>query len=250
MYACSPQWDADWISEVNIKKFLSQLSGRIKLSPHGPENVDLNSGLHFTGGEPFMNLELLLKGVRIARKLGLPSVFAETNCCWCDNDEGTEAKLRQLRAAGLNGTMLSVNPFVVEHVPFSKTERAVRISKQVFGGNAMVYQAFFHRQFRKLGIDATLFFEHYIERTGLGYLRHAETIPMGRLPYKLGHLFRKHQAEFFFGQSCQTRLTSPYHVHIDNYGNYIGGFCAGITLGEAHELDLILEGSIWMDGRL
>jgi hypothetical protein len=65
---------------------------------------------------------------------------------------------------------------------------------------------------------------------------------MGRLPYALGHLFRKRKAECFFRQSCADRLTSPYHVHIDNYGNYIGGFCAGISLGDAHDLDLIFKG--------
>ena len=72
-------------------------------------------------------------------------------------------------------------------------------------------------------------------------MSYAELIPMGRLPYELGGLYRKQKAEFFFNQSCERRLASPYHVHIDNYGNYITGFCGGISLGDTHVLDLILS---------
>ena len=248
MYACQPRWDADWISQVDIKQYLSQLSGRIKASPYGLDNIDLNSGLHFTGGEPFLNFSLLLRATEIVHELGIPSTFVETNCYWCEDDNVTDTKLRQLKDAGLNGILISVNPFILEHVWFERTERAVRISKKIFGKNAMVYQQFFYHQFRKLGIESTLSFESYIEQTGLESLRYAEIIPMGRLPYKLGHLFSKQSAESFFGQSCRKRLTSPYHIHIDNYGNYIGGFCAGISLGDAHNLDSIFSG-IDLDSR-
>jgi len=242
MYACQPAWDSDWIGEADIESYLSQLSGRIKPSPYGTDRVDLNSGLHLTGGEPFLNFELLLRAAEIAHKLGIPSTFVETNCHWCENHDLTESRLTQLRGAGLKGIMVSVNPFVLEHVPFDRIERAIRIGGKVFGKNVMVYQRYFYRQFRELGIDGTVSFEDYIERAGLESLHYAELIPMGRLPYTLGHLFRKQKAKFFFSQSCEARLTSPYHIHIDNYGNYIGGFCGGISLGDAHDLDSIFKG--------
>ncbi len=242
MYACSPKWDADWLSEEDLQNYLSQLAGRIRPGPLGPDSVDLNSGLHFTGGEPFLNFDLLLRATEIAHELGIPSTFVETNCDWCVNDQSTEDKLMQLKQAGLDGIMISVNPFLLEHVPFERTERAVRISRKVFGQNAFVYQSYFYRQFKKLGITGTLSFEEYIAKAGLESLRYAELIPMGRLPYTLGRLFTKQKAEAFFGQSCEHRLTSPYHIHIDNYGNYIGGFCAGICLGDAHNLDSIFKG--------
>lgn len=242
MYACGPTWKADWISEADVSHYLSQLSDRIKASPLGPDHIDLNWGLHFTGGEPFLNFDLLLKAIRIANDLGIPSTFAETSCSWCRNDDGTEDRLRLLRQAGLNGIMVSVNPFVLEHVPFERTERAFRIGKKVFGDNAIIYQQFFYWQFRQLGINGSLCFEDYVEKAGLESLRYAELIPMGRLPYTLGHVFKRKKAPSFFGQSCADRLTSPYHIHIDNYGHYIGGFCAGISLGDAHDVDSILEG--------
>ena len=247
MYACSPKWEADWIGEKDLQHYLSQLAGRIQAGPLGPDSVDLNSRLHFTGGEPFLNFELLLKAAEIARHLSIPSTFVETNCLWCTNDKVTEDKLTQLKQAGLNGIMVSVNPFLLEHVPFERTERAARISREVFGDNAMVYQGYFHHQFKKLDIRDTLSFDDYMARGGAQSLYYAELIPMGRLPYTLGRLFDKQKAEAFFAQSCKYRLTSPCHIHIDNYGNYIGGFCAGISLGDAHNLDSILKGTSLAD---
>ncbi|MHC4476634.1 MAG: radical SAM protein [Planctomycetota bacterium] len=242
MYGCEPNWAADWISEEDIRCFLSQLAGRLKASPYGADSVDLSSGLHFSGGEPFLNFDLLLKAVQIADELDIPSTFVETNCYWCDRDDRAEEKLWQLKKAGLKGMMVSANPFILEHVPFERTERALKIGRKVFGSSAIVYQQFFYRQFAELGFRGTLSFEDYVEKAGLESLRYAELLPMGRLVYTLGDLFGKRPAEVFFGQSCAARLASPHHVHIDNYGNYMTGFCGGISLGDAHDLDAILAG--------
>ncbi|NOX44407.1 MAG: hypothetical protein GXO72_01530, partial [Caldiserica bacterium] len=53
-----------------------------------PPNVQVGvtSGLHFTGGEPFLNFELLLELVGIAADLGIPGIFVETNAFWCVTD--------------------------------------------------------------------------------------------------------------------------------------------------------------------
>ena len=65
---------------------------------------------------------------------------------------------------------------------------------------------------------------------------------MGRACYALGSLFRKYPAERFFNESCREELTRPWHVHIDNYCNYITGYCGGISLGDARDLDAICSG--------
>ena len=118
MYACSSKWRGDWISEENLEKILIQLSGKIKRNVFGSDSVGINSGLHFTGGEPFLNFELLLKAVEMAHKLGIPSTFVETNCFWCIDEENAKQKLTQLKDAGLKGILISVNPFILEQVPF------------------------------------------------------------------------------------------------------------------------------------
>ena len=190
----------------------------------------------------FLNFNLLLQATKIACDLGIPSTFVETNCYWCGNDEVGEDKLRRLKDAGLKGIMISVNPFILEYVSFERTERAIRLSQKVFGQNAIVYQSFFYRQFKNLGLKSTLSLQDYMEKAGSASFDCAEMIPMGRFPYKLGHLFKRQKARSFYGQSCESQLTSPYHIHIDNYGNYMGGFCGGISLGDAHDLNQIFRG--------
>ena len=243
MYACSPRLRADWISRGDAEKILRNLSRIFKKRyPEGYEEVGVNLGLHFTGGEPFLNFDLLLDLVRIADKLRMPSMFVETNCFWAINDETTRDKLRLLKEAGLHGILISVNPFILEYVPFERTLRAIRIAREIFKDKVMIYQEYFRRQIERLGIQGTMLLNEYLKRTGGFGLYYAELLPMGRACYELGNLFEKHPAERFFNESCRLELTRPWHVHVDNYCNYMTGYCGGISLGDARNLDAICSG--------
>jgi sulfatase maturation enzyme AslB (radical SAM superfamily) len=79
MYACSPKWDADWISEEHLSTMLSQLAPHIEPAPYGPDSISLSHGLHFTGGEAGLNFDLLCTAVDMAESLRIPSTFLETN---------------------------------------------------------------------------------------------------------------------------------------------------------------------------
>jgi hypothetical protein len=35
-----------------------------------------------------------------------------------------------------------------------------------------------------------------------------------------------------------------WHNHVDNYGNYVPGYCGGISLGDARQLDVLCEEGI------
>jgi len=155
MYACSPKWK-DWISEDDLKAILYQLTGKIMPSPYGADRISLNYGLHFTGGEPFLNFELLLKAVCLASELYIPSTFVETNCYWCTDDNVTREKLQVLREAGLKGILISVNPFYLEYVPFERTERGIRIAQELFGDNIMIYQLEYYFRFKNLGMTGRI----------------------------------------------------------------------------------------------
>ncbi len=85
--------------------------------------MSLNHGLHFSGGEPFLNFKLLLKAVEIAETLKIPSTFVETNCFWCKTDALIRERLQILKDNGLKGILISVNPFYTEYVPFERTDR-------------------------------------------------------------------------------------------------------------------------------
>jgi len=248
MYACSPNWSSDWISEEDLARILKQLSGKINPSPYGSDKVSLNYGLHLTGGEPFLNFKLLLKAVEIANELRIPSTFVETNCYWSANDENTKEKLALLKSKGLKGILISVNPFYLEYVPFDRTERAIRISQELFPGNVMVYQVEYYLQFRELGIQKVLPLDEYLKMVELNDLqRRVELFLTGRAAYKLKDLYPKYKASYFFDKPCQPHFLRSWHNHVDNYGNYLPGYCGGISLGDARNLDLICEEGIDAD---
>ncbi|MEM2146971.1 MAG: radical SAM protein [Candidatus Jordarchaeaceae archaeon] len=248
MYACSPLWRADWLAREDIRLILRQLTPRIKPSPHGPESIGVNYGLHFTGGEPFLNYDLLLDAVKIANDFGIPSTFVETNCFWCVDDKQVSEKLIALKQAGLKGILISVNPFILEQVPFERVERAIRISEKVFGENTIIYQEIYYRRFKKLGIKGTLALDQYLKIDEWA-LRYSELLPMGRACYKLKHLFMKRPAKTFFNESCISELTRNWHIHIDNYFNYMTGYCGGISLGDAKNLDALTRKGIDLEDK-
>ena len=99
------------MSIKDLEEVLRQLAAKMnKRYPLGFKRIGINYGLHFTGGEPFLNFELLLRAVKIASELKIPATFVETNCFWCVNDEVTREKLMQLKEAGLHGVLISVIP--------------------------------------------------------------------------------------------------------------------------------------------
>jgi len=63
------------LSEEDLEIILEQLAQTIAPSPYGPNKVTLSHGLHFTGGEPFLNFDLLCKAVQMAESLKIPSTL-------------------------------------------------------------------------------------------------------------------------------------------------------------------------------
>jgi hypothetical protein len=252
MYACNSRWKSDWIGEEDLVCMLQQLSGTILPSPNGPDHIGLSHGLHLSGGEPFLNFDLLCRATEIASDLGIPSLFVETNCVWAVNDEVTREKLHTLHQKGMKGIMISVNPFYLEYVPFERTERAIRYALEIFGYDAFVYQVEYYRRFVELDIRESMPFEKYLElehRTD--FARNTEFFMMGRAPFSLtGDLegiFPRYPAESVARIPCCPEFLRSWHNHFDNYGNFIPGFCGGITLGDTRRLDELLENGLDLD---
>jgi hypothetical protein len=101
-----------------------------------------------------------------------------------------------------------------------------------------------------MGIKGKLKFEEFLNTAKTDrFLDYIELLPMGRSAYLLDGLFNKYRPEAFFGENCRSELSRNWHIHVDNYFNYIPGFCAGITLGDARELPVILEKGIDLGSR-
>jgi hypothetical protein len=245
MYACSPKWEADWIKTDDLTYGLSKLSASIEPSPWGGQSVSLNHGLHITGGEPFLNFELLLGAVEITERFQIPSTFVETNCFWCVNDDQTRRKLNLLKEAGLKGILISVNPYYAEYVPFERTERCVSISEEVFGYNVMVYQTEYYQLFRRLGLKERISLDDYLKLTrGENLAKRVELFLLGRAAWQLQGFYPKYSATRFFQVPCHPPILRPWHNHFDNYGNLMPGYCGGISLGSWFEIDRLTREGI------
>ncbi len=250
MYACSPMWAANWITVDQLEQYLPQLAKVIEPSPDGRHYISLNHGLHFSGGEPFLNVKLLLKAVEIAETLKIPSTFVETNCFWCKTDALTRERLQILKDNGLKGIMISVNPFYTEYVPFERTDRCIRISQEVFGQNVMVYQLEYYHLFKQLGITGRLTIDKYLRLTREESLSdRVELFLMGRAAEQLKDLYPGYPAKRFLKTPCQPDFLRSWHNHFDNYGNFMPGYCGGISLGSWFELDRLLKEGIDLENR-
>ncbi|VUT27169.1 MAG: hypothetical protein MASP_01978 [Candidatus Methanolliviera sp. GoM_asphalt] len=203
--------------------------------------ANLNYGFHFTGGEPFLNSDLLLRATEIVNELNIPSTFVETNCYWCINERLTREKLQLLKEKGLKGILISVNPFYLEYVPFERTERGIKISQEIFGKNLMIYQLEYYFLFKRLGIKERISVKDYLNLVKDDLRERVEMFLMGRAAYNLKELYPKYPANHFFDQPCQPPFLRNWHNHFDNYGNYLPGYCGGISLGDCRNLNELLK---------
>ena len=198
--------------------------------------------IHLAGGEPFIRFDLLVQAVQLLVRAGLPLHYVETNAFWATSDDVARQKLRTLKEAGLPAVLISVSPFHLENIPFERTARAIRIAREVFGSwGTLLFTDGFYRHLEALGVRGRLSFDDYQKLVHREWLARQisvdyQFVPGGRAVYMLAHLFERQPPQAFFGQSCAHHLAYPGHVHLDLYGNYIGGLCAGISVGRADDL--------------
>lgn len=237
LYASSPSW-RDWITEKDAERILSG----VKKHSH------FLTGIHIAGGEPMLKPDLVISAVQKAVALNIPIDYVETNAFWCWNDEKTMSVYKRLKEAGLRAVLVSCSPFHLEFVPMDRIRRAVDMGRKVFGPQGiLVYTSYFYQQLEVLAPKQTLPLEDYIEaigseRAALAFSTEYALIPNGRVATKLNYLYQHYDVSYFSGETCNRELSSPHHIHIDLYGNYIAGLCGGITLGNGFDLDQLYRG--------
>lgn len=83
-----------------------------------------------TGGEPFLDFDLLLDIAREARRLG-GTATCVTNAYWAANDARARDLLGRLKAAGLTILAVSTSPFHERFVRRERVARALRIAREL-----------------------------------------------------------------------------------------------------------------------
>jgi hypothetical protein len=237
LYASSPSW-REWMTEDDALRILTGLKKHSRYL----------TGIHIAGGEPMLRPDLVVSIVEHTIQIGLPLDYVETNAFWCWDDQKTEHAFQRLKEAGLPAILISSSPFHLEFIPMERVNRAVRIGRHIFGTRGvLLFTDYFYNQLQNIDAKHPLPLEDYLdavgrERASLAFATEYSLIPNGRAATQLVDLYERHPASHFFGDTCQRELSSPHHIHIDLYGNYIAGLCAGITLGDGRDLDTLLSG--------
>lgn len=235
LYNCGPRWEHEAITA----EALAQALDAVTVWPRPPQ-------VHFTGGEPFLHFQRLLDGTRIAVERGI-RCYVETSASWCLDDDDVLDRFEQLFEAGLGAVLVSCSPFHAEKIPPTRTLRAVRAALEVFGERGtIVYLPEFLGVIQSFDLERPTPLSRYEEIMGAeeagrilwgGY----GIISGGRSGYHLGHLVPSYPAESFEGATCAAEILYAHHSHFDLYGNYISGFCGGLTVGSWHSLPQLLD---------
>jgi len=197
--------------------------------------------IHLTGGEPFLNFDLLLAAAEIVAARGVPQ-FVETNASFCLDAQDTANKFAALKQAGVGSILISCSPFQSETIPLNRVAVATRAAFDVFGErNVTIYLPHCIDQIRAFSTDQPVPLEAYIERygekkAGEMFWDQYGLIGGGRASYRLGHLTQRFPAEAFQGENCAAEILFPHHSHFDPYGNHISWFCGGLTIGSWRDL--------------
>lgn len=85
----------------------------------------------FTGGEPFLDFELLLKLIAHGKKVGAHEVTCVTNGYWATSPEKARARLTAVKQAGLDVLAVSTSRFHRQFVKIQRVERVLNASREV-----------------------------------------------------------------------------------------------------------------------
>lgn len=222
LYACSPKRKNDYISENDAFNYLSLIRAMG------------GNAVHIGGGEPFINPDKLLGVLKAASRAGIKIEYIETNSSWFKDSEGAEKLLANLRNAGLRSLLVSISPFHNEFVPLSKVNGVMQACGKT-GINIFPWTQDFYPDLAKFDASETVSLDDLTQAFGDNYLAN---IPQRYWIQPNGRAIRFLQKIYSMQSSvdlaedrngCQ-ELLQTNHFHIDLYGNYIPGLCAGISI--------------------
>jgi hypothetical protein len=223
LYRCSPLWPKKYINKEQTYKNLSII-----------KQLGCNS-FHIGGGEPLLNVDGLIEVLKIAKELDVIVEYIETNSSWFNQVENACDILNELANYGVTSLLVSISPFHNEFIPFYKVRGVLNSCKKTgMPVNAWTFE-FFNEidnldHFKPHTLDEfeLHYGENYISEIPQRYWishggRALDTFSKINYGKALPALLAEHNC------GCK-ELESTSHFHIDLFGNYIPGLCAGLSI--------------------
>jgi hypothetical protein len=223
LYCCSPQRDRRYIDAAITQQNL-EIIRRLGCQ-----------AVHVGGGEPFLNLEGLLRVVTIAREAGVRIEYVETNSSWYRDPESAAILLREIKDRGLGALLISISPFHNEHIPFQQVKGVIAACR-VTGLATFPWVSGFYKDLEAFDPRTPHRLEEYEARFGADYLK--------KIPARYWIHFGGRAVKTFAGvlptfesgailnrdrRGCR-ELQDVSHFHLDLFGHYIPGLCAGLAI--------------------
>jgi len=191
-------------------------------------------GLHIGGGEPFLKPDALCDLVRVIIDSGIVLEYIETNAGWISRDDTRNREiLRNLRNAGADCIMFSVDPFHIGFVPLWKPV-ALRKLLDEEGFSYFIWKEQYLHVFA--GLDRERTYAPDELASALGY----DACGQCAREYGMGfngralNLLREYGTHkplesYLTGKPCDA-LTDAGHFHADYLGQYVPPRCTGIGI--------------------
>jgi hypothetical protein len=223
LYRCSPKWPRDFISAETARANLQTLR---KLGC---------AAVHIGGGEPLLRPEGVATVLDVANETGVYVEYVETNSSWYQNQDAACAVLEDLADRGLSTLLVSISPFHNERVPFYKVKGVIAACRQI-GISVFPWvsdfvpdlSAFDDQRPHTLEEYQELFGEDYVEKLLSRYW----ISPGGRALETFGGFSPVKPADQLAAEGSQGcgELAGVSHFHMDLYGYFVPGLCAGLSI--------------------
>lgn len=224
LYNCSPRRAKDYLGEEKAGRIFGLIAAL------GCRAV------HIGGGEPLLAPQKLIAVLAAARRAGIGIDYVETNSAWFVDPEQANLILDQLSAVGVETLLVSISPFHNAHIPFKRVMGVIDACRRA-GIRVFPWVNDFVRDLSRLDEHKThpmetfeaLFGTDYLQRVPERYWIHLG----GRALRTFRPVFPLMPAEQILDRaplSCARALADTSHFHIDLYGGYIPGLCAGLAV--------------------
>jgi hypothetical protein len=224
LYNCGPHRPKDYLDVPMAEKVFRIITQR------GCRSV------HIGGGEPLMQPRKLEAVLKAARTAGMGIDYVETNSAWFVDSETALSVLRGLKRAGLKALLVSISPFHNAAIPFVRVMGVINACRRS-GIQVIPWVNAFVRDLSRLDTNRTHCMAEFEAAFGSDYLQCIADrywIHLGgRALQTFRPVYPRHPLEHILENSplsCSRALGDTSHFHIDLYGNYIPGLCAGLSI--------------------